>query len=84
MAARDFARGTGPRMTGSDTVVASVMAPEWPITAARAVGPSSHGTENTMWSLADSALKPRRAAVSVYEVRCSRVYGLPPKSISGR
>ena len=65
MAASVLARGTGPRMTGSDTVVASVIVPEWPITAANAVGPSSHGTENTMWSLADSALKPSRAAVSV-------------------
>jgi hypothetical protein len=50
-------------MTGSDTVVASVIVAVWPITAANAVGPSSHGTENTMWSLVDSALKPSRAAV---------------------
>ena len=35
-------------MTGSDTVVASVIVPEWPIMAASAVGPSSQGTENTM------------------------------------
>ena len=65
MAASDLASGTGPRMTGSDTVVASVIVPECPIMAASAVGPSSHGTENTMWSLTDSARKPSRAAVSV-------------------
>jgi hypothetical protein len=48
MAPNVLASGTGPRMTGSDTVVASVIVPEWPITAASAVGPSSQGTENTM------------------------------------
>ena len=47
MAANDFASGTGPRTTGRHTVVASVMVPECSIIAARAVGPSSHGTENT-------------------------------------
>ena len=34
--------------------------------AASAVGPSSQGTENTMWSLTDRALNPSCAAVSVY------------------
>ena len=47
-------------MTGRQTVVASVMVPECSIMAASAVGPSSHGTENTRWSFADKALKPRR------------------------
>jgi hypothetical protein len=73
MTASVLATGTGPRMTGSDTMVASVMVPEWPITAASAVGPSSHGTEKTMWSLVDRALKPSRAAVWVYATRCSRI-----------
>ena len=65
MAASDLASGTGPRMRGSDTVVARVMVPELPITVASAVGPSSHGTEKIMWSLVDSAQKPSRAAVWV-------------------
>jgi hypothetical protein len=73
MAARVLASGTGPRITGSDTVVASVIVPEWPITAASVVSPSSHGTEKTMWSLVARALKPTRAAVWVYATRCSRV-----------
>ena len=50
-------------------MVASVIVPEWSIIAASAVGPSSQGTENTMWSLTDSALNPSCAAVSVYAVR---------------
>ena len=58
MAPNVLASGTGPRMTGSDTVVASVIVPEWPIMAASAVGPSSQGTENTMWSFTDRALNP--------------------------
>ena len=42
-----FANCTGPRTTGSDTVVASVIDPESPITEASAVGPSSHGDAKT-------------------------------------
>ena len=38
-----FANPTGPRGTGSDTVVASALPPERAITLASAVGPSSHG-----------------------------------------
>ena len=58
MAAIAFASGTGPRTTGSDTVVASVIEPESPITEASAVGPSSHGDAKTRWSLAASVVKP--------------------------
>ena len=39
------------------------------MTAASAVGPSSQGTANTMWSFTDSALKPSCAAVFVYATR---------------
>ena len=53
-----LASGTGPRTTASATVVASVMSPECSITAASAVGPSNHGTENTMWSFTETARKP--------------------------
>ena len=42
-----FANCTGPRTTGSDTVVASVIDPESPITEASAVGPSNHGDAKT-------------------------------------
>ena len=48
MAASVLANGTGPLIAGSETVVASVIDPEWLSTAASALGPSSHGTENTM------------------------------------
>ncbi len=43
MAVIALASCTGPRTTGNDTVVARVIDPESPTTAARAVGPSSHG-----------------------------------------
>jgi len=45
--------------------VPSAMSPECSITAASAVGPSSHGTANTMWSFTDSALNPSSDAVRV-------------------
>jgi hypothetical protein len=64
MAARAFASGTGPRTTGREIVVASVMSPVLSSTDARAVGPSSHGLLNTRWSLVLRARKPRRVAVS--------------------
>ncbi len=57
--------GTGPRTTASATVVASVMVPESFIATASAVGPSSHGTEKTRWSLAQSVVNPERVAVFV-------------------
>ena len=47
MLANVLARGSGPRATGKDTVVAGVIAADLPVTAVSAVGPSSHGTENT-------------------------------------
>ena len=43
-----LASGMGPRTTGSATVVARAMSPEWPRATASAVGPSSHGTAKTM------------------------------------
>ena len=55
MAASVLARATGPRMTASDTVVASAISPERSMTLARAVGPSSHGVRKTRWSLAETA-----------------------------
>ena len=42
-----FAKGTGPRNDASARVVTSFMPPDRPATAARAVGPSSQGVENT-------------------------------------
>jgi hypothetical protein len=42
-----FASGTGPRSAASEIVVAHVNLPVRSITAASAVGPSSHGVENT-------------------------------------
>ncbi len=39
------------------------------MTAASAIGPSSHGTEKTMWSFTDSARNPSWAAVFVYATR---------------
>jgi hypothetical protein len=42
-----LAAGTGPRSAGSEIVVAIAISPERWIAAARAVGPSSHGVENT-------------------------------------
>ena len=67
--AKVLATGTGPRTTASETVVASVISPECSITAASATGPSSQGTEKTMWSFTDSAPKPSCAAVLVYATR---------------
>ena len=61
-AAIALASATGPRTTGSATVVASVMDPDEPVTAASAVGPSSHGMSNTRWSLAASVANPSPAA----------------------
>jgi hypothetical protein len=46
-AANTFANGTGPRKATSETVVAMSIAPERSTTLASAVGPSSHGVENT-------------------------------------
>src|SRR5215207_8746383 len=43
MAAKLFASVTGPRTTGSATVVAKAICPVRASTAAKAVGPSSHG-----------------------------------------
>ncbi len=65
MAPSVFATGTGPRTTASATVVASVIPAECSIVAASAVGPSSHGTSKTRWSLAESIVNPDRAAVFV-------------------
>jgi hypothetical protein len=45
MAANDFASITGPRRPASEIVVASSSGAVGSITAARAVGPSSHGVE---------------------------------------
>lgn len=55
MAASGLARATGPRTTGSATVVASAISPERSITLASAVVPSSQGVRNTRWSLAATA-----------------------------
>ena len=43
-------------------LVASVIEPDAPITEARAVGPSNHGTAKTRWSFAASVTNPRSAA----------------------
>ena len=43
MAARLLAKGTGPRTTGSATVVMRSISPVAASTADMAVGPSSHG-----------------------------------------
>jgi hypothetical protein len=58
MAPNVLASSTGRRMTGSDTGVASAIVPERPIMAANAIGPSSQGTDDTMWSLTDKAPNP--------------------------
>lgn len=54
------------------------------MTAASAVGPSSHGTGKTRWSLAHSMSKPSCSAVLAYPSRWPSVKGWPPKSIRGR
>jgi hypothetical protein len=82
--ARTLASAAGPRTTGFATVVNSPASPEQDTTAARAVGPSSHGTPNTMWSLTETASKPSAVAVSTYSTRCSTANRWSPKSISGR
>ena len=69
MAPNDFATDTGPRTTVRATVVARVISPECSTIAASAVGPSSHGTENTMWSFTVNAENPSCAAALVYAVR---------------
>ena len=43
-------------------MVASVIEPDASMTEASAVGPSSHGTAKTRWSLAASVVNPSRAA----------------------
>jgi hypothetical protein len=58
MAPSALASTTGPRTTGSATVVATVIPSASERTAARAVGPSSHGTEKRRWSFAASMVKP--------------------------
>ena len=57
-----LASTTGPRTTGSATVVASVSPSASERTAAKAVAPSSHGTSNSRWSLAASIEKPHSTA----------------------
>src|SRR5262249_35742233 len=57
-----LASGTGPRTTGRATVVARVMDPDAPATAASAVGPSNHGTAKTRRALAARVANPRSAA----------------------
>jgi hypothetical protein len=47
-----FASCTGPRSTGRLAVVASSMSPDSSMTAASAVGPSSHGRLKRRWSFA--------------------------------
>ena len=84
MAARALATGTGPRTATSVTVVARVIWPEASMTAASAVGPSSHGTVKTRWSLAQSMSKPSCSAVVAYRSMWSSVKGWLPKSIRGR
>src|SRR5436305_6667742 len=60
------------------------ISPERSITAASAVGPSSHGVENIKWSFAETAANPDSRATST--TACSRPSDWPssPNSISGR
>ncbi len=84
MAARALASGTGPRTTGSATVVASVSRPERSMTLASAVGPSSQGVWKTRWSLAETEAKPQSLAVSTVLLRRSSESGSSPNCIRGR
>ena len=69
MAPNVLASGTGPRMTGSDTVVASVIVPEWPIIGrqrGRSVEPG-HGEHHVI--VHGQGAEPEPAAVSEYAIR---------------
>lgn len=84
MAASAFARGTGPRRTASETVVASVIRPERSTMPARAVNPSSHGVGKTKWSFAQIVAKPHSLAESTAPASRSNESGSSPSRISGR
>ena len=60
IAASVLARAPGPGRPEAPPWSRASSSPSAPITAASAVGPSSHGTEKTRWSFADSAVKPER------------------------
>lgn len=64
-AAAVLASAAAPRTTGRATVVANRIVPLASITLARATIPSSHGRENTRWSLAPRDSNPSwRAAAA--------------------
>jgi len=69
-----LARALGASISGASTALAFLVSSSSSIAL---TAPSVDGDS-------DSARKPSRAAVSVYSARCCSVYGLPPKSISGR
>ena len=44
---------------------------------------TASGTEKTVWSLTDTARRPRSAAARVSVARNENVYGFPPSSMGG-